>query len=70
MLKLQTDAILEFVECMLIQELYEGILVKHVDDHDVKQACFAKVHDIIEEAREQCELYRQDNSVAYPIKKK
>jgi hypothetical protein len=55
---------------MLIQELYEGILVKHVDDHDVKQACFAKVHDIIEEAREQCELYRQDNSVVYPIKKK
>ncbi len=63
MLERQSDALLQYVESMLVHELIESIIVKHVGDEDVIGACFDKVYAIIEEAQRESALYRDDHAV-------
>jgi len=45
----EKEAIGQYLEFLLVKQLIEPIIVKHVKDEDVVSACFDKAFEIVDE---------------------
>jgi len=60
----EQDAIMGYMEYLLIQELIDPIIVKHVKDEDVVAACFDKAYAILNEVSKEIDNHCHDERVA------
>ena len=56
----EQEAIMGYMESLLIQELIDPIIVKHVKDEDVVAACFDKAYAILNELNSEIDNHCHD----------
>ena len=59
----EKDALLKYMEFLLVKELLEPIVDKHIEDRDVVGACFDTVFAIIDEIGREIDHNCQDATV-------
>lgn len=59
----EKDALLQYLEFLLVKELLEPVVAKHVHDPDIVGHCYDQTYAIINELEQEIENYRIDNSV-------
>lgn len=59
----EKDAIVEYLEFLLVKQYLEPIIDKHVTDPDVIEASYDAMYGILQELERSIEEHREDNSI-------
>ena len=68
--KEEKQALVEYLEFLLIKQLVEPIIVQHVNDKDVIILTYETVYEILNELEQTITNYRTDAFTTTPPKKK
>ena len=63
MTKNEQEAVIQYVEFLLVSHLVDPIIEKHIKDQDVRGACYAALYEILDDLDTTIDIYGSRSDV-------